>query len=304
MKKNLLAFVTLAALSIANVAMANTMVVFSDNFSVSQGSSFTTSGVIGTSPWSVSRSGDDYGARIDNGILELTNDASAAANPAGWVFASINTTSFGSPYNPTLSSNADVVTWTLNMRQIRTNPSGFNPTLYGVAFVIGSTSTNIATAGDGYALVLGDSTAGDAIRFVSFTGGLQSLGNSNSGLIVAGAPLNDVGNEYTSLQLTYNPSTNDWHLYGRDDGASGFTDPLTGTLSLLGTVNNSTYVGTPLNFAGAYWQANTVANQTAFFDNITISTIVIPEPSTWALLGVGAFVALAARRRRAWLAKL
>ncbi len=275
---------------------AQAQIVFQDNFNTSQGATFTTTGTIGSSAWTVTRSGDDWGARIHNNILELTNDASATANANGWVFANINATSFGGFYDPTLSSSGGLVTWTFNMRQIRDNPAGFISNSYGAAFVVGATSQNIATTGTGYAIVLGNTGTPDPIRFVSFTAGLQQLGTATGGLITAGSPLNDPTTNYMSLQLTYDPATNGWELFGRNDGASAFADPLSGTLTSLGTVTNSTYTSTALNFVGAYWQGSTAATQTAFFDNVTVSAI--PEPSTYALMVGAGFVAILAMRRR------
>lgn len=291
MKKTLL---TMAALAVM-AAGANATVVFSDNFSTSQGSTYTTSGAIGTSDWSVSRSGADWGARIDSNIMTLTNDASGTANAEGWVYANTST-AFGSGFEQTLSSNAGLVTWSFNMRQIRTDPAGFGTTSYGVAFVIGSTSTSVASAGNGYAVVLGNTGSTDPIRFVSFTGGLQTLGTAAGGLITATSALTDVGTAYMSLQLTYDPSNNQWQLFGRDDGASSFTDPLTGSLTLLGSVTNSTYTGVNLTSMGAYWQGSTAATQTAFFDNVTVS--VVPEPTAAMLLGGAGFMLWVLRRKR------
>lgn len=51
--------------------------VFTENFNAPgtpQNSAFSTSGPIGTSRWSVTRSGNDFGAKIDQGFLTLTND--------------------------------------------------------------------------------------------------------------------------------------------------------------------------------------------------------------------------------------
>lgn len=271
MKKGLPFFIALLCICVQTFAQTT---VFQDNFNTSQGSTFTTSGNIGTSPWSVSRSGNDWGARIDNGILELTNDASTTTNAGGWVFASVNTSSFSAPYNTTLSNNPGVVTWTFNMRQIRSNPGGFAAGSYGVALILGCTSTNIASTGDGYAVILGNSGSPDPIRLVHFSGGIQSLGNSPPSaniIIEASSPLDNPQNNYMSLRVTYDPTTNQWQLFGRDDGASGFTDANTGTLSLLGTGTDNTYTSTALPHMGAYWQGSTASNQTAFFDNLTIT---------------------------------
>lgn len=247
-----------------------TTTVFSDNFDTSEGATFTTSGQIGTSSWSVTRPGNDWGARIDGGILELTNTASAATNANGWAYASAPTSGFTSPWNSTLSSNAGLVSWDFNMRQIRSSPSGFSPTTYGSAFVLGATDTNVGLAGDGYAVVLGNSGSSDPVRLVTFTGGIQSIGAGTGGLISATAPLNNPGNSYMSLRVTYDPITNGWEMFGRNDG-TGFADPAVGTLSSLGTTSDSTYTSIPLNTMGGYWNGSIAGGQTAFFDNVSVS---------------------------------
>ena len=260
-----------------NILLYSQTTVFQDNFNTSQGSTFTTSGQIGTSSWYVNRSGDDWGARIDNGILELTNDATTATNTDGWVFAYVNTTNFGASFNPTLNQNTQKVNYIFNMRQPQPNPAGFNSGDYGVAFIIGSTG-NSKTTGNGYAIVLGSyGTDIDPIRFVYFTNGLQTNSSLNN-LITSSAPLNDIGNEYLSLALSYDPQTNLWELYGRVDGTSSFQNPADGNLSFLGSVTNSTYTNVSLTYAGAYWQGSTTTNKTAFFDNVSIILGDIPLP--------------------------
>jgi len=252
-------------------ARAQATTVFSDTFGTSQGATFTTSGAIGTSPWVVTRPGADWGARIDGGILDLTNDASATTNANGWVYASVPTSGFVLPWNSTLSLNPGLVTWDFNMRQIRTSPSGFSSGNYGAAFVLGATSTNVGSAGNGYAVVLGNGGSLDPVRLVSFTGGIQSLGTGTGGLISAPTPLDNPGASYMSLRVTYDPVTNGWAMFGRNDGATAFADPTVGTLTALGTATSSTYTSVPLTSMGGYWNGSTSAAQTAFFDNVSLS---------------------------------
>ena len=290
-KTELIALALAAGLT---VAAHGQTVVFSDNFATSQGATYTTSGAIGTSSWNVSRSGDDWGARIDGGIMTLTNTASAAANANGWVFANRSLVSTGN-FNTTLSNSAGLVTWSFNMQQIRGNPAGFGTTSYGVAYVLGSTSATVGTAGNGYAVVLGNTGTPDPIRLVAFTGGIQTLGTATGGLITASAPLDDPTTAHMSILVTYDPSNNVWSMFGRNDGAS-FSDPLSATLSELGTATDSTYTEVALGFTGAYWQGSTAGSQTARFDNVTLTAI--PEPSTYAALFGLAVLGLAIYRRR------
>ena len=85
--------------------------VFSDDFSTNTNAAWTTSGAIGASAWSISRSGDDLGGRRNTSPqqLELINDVSATAQANGWVLASTPSSSFLSPYNTTLG-NENMVT--------------------------------------------------------------------------------------------------------------------------------------------------------------------------------------------------
>jgi hypothetical protein len=269
--------------------------VISDDFSVIQNSgSYVTSGPIGLSAWNVTRSGDDWAARIDGNVLELSTDASgtALANANGWVFAGLTLSDSGG-FDTTLANSAGVVTWSFNMRQIRDNPAGFTPTnSYGVAFVLGATGNALNNSGNGYAVVLGNSGTTDPIRLVHFTGGLQGTMNN---VISAFSALADVGLEHLSLQVTYNPTDNGWTLHGRDDGAA-FADPLSGSLSFIGSASDSTYTGTDLTYMGGYWQGSTSAGQTAKFDNVVLAAI--PEPASFGLLALGAIGARLLRRRR------
>jgi len=192
-------------------ALLSTTTIFSDDFETSTGSTYDTDGAIGTSTtWSLSRSGVDWGARIDGGRLDLTNDAGAQANVNGWVFGYRDLNSVAG-WNTTLASNTGTITWEFNMRQIRPDPAGFGSGAYGVAYVLAGTSVTAATAGSGYAVVLGQSGGTDPIRLANFNNGLQGtltniLTSNTSGLA-------DFGADYVSAKVTFAPSTNTWELF-------------------------------------------------------------------------------------------
>ncbi len=254
--------------------------VFSDDFSTDQSATWSTTGQIGSSAFSVSRSGADWGARRNTSPaqLELTNDASGTSNAAGWVFANTATAGFSAPYNTTLSSNPGLVTWYFNMRQIRSDPAGFATGSYGVALILGCSGTTPNNAGNGYAVVLGQSGSTDPIRLARFSGGLASTTN----LITSNTNgLTDFGAEYVSCKVTYDPSNHQWELFLRNDGTSAFADPRSGTLVSQGTATDNTYTSDGLDYLGGYWQGSTAGSQTAFFDNISVQVggIVI-NPST------------------------
>lgn len=284
--------IVLAMILTAGASQAGTVV--SDDFSVLQNSgAYVTSGPIGLSSWNATRSGDDWGARIDGNVLELSNDASRSGNTNGWIFAGLTLSDSGG-FDTTLANSAGEVTWSFNMQQVRPDPAGFSAAnSYGVAFVLGATGTTLNNAGNGYAVVLGQSGSNDAVRLVHFTGGLQ--GAMTNIITTIAAPLSDVGMQYLSLKVTYNPADNLWTLYGRDDGTSAFADPLSGSLSFLGSVADSTYTGSDLSNMGGYWQGSTAAGQNSKFDNVVLS--VIPEPASFGLLALGAIGARLLRRR-------
>ncbi len=182
----------------------------------------------------------------------------------------------------TLTAVGRPMEWRFNMRS-SILPTGFNTSQFGVAVALAATSTNLNTA-NGYAVVFGRNGS-NVIELVSFNSGLDANTNLTS-IIASGAnPLGAAGTDFGSIRVTFNPLTNNWQLFVRDDGASGFTDPYTGTISQVGsTTANSTFVGSTVNQTGFYFGYNT-AGQSATFDNMTIAAI--PEPTTWALIGLG-----------------
>jgi predicted extracellular nuclease len=261
--------------------------VFSDNFSTNTNSAYTTTGAIGASPWSVLVQNADWGARRNTSPeqLELTNDASAAANANGWVLASTPAASFLSPYNSTLSLNSNIITWTFNMRQVRPDPSGMAAGSYGVAYILAGTANTTRTTGTGYAVTLGQSGATDAIRLIQYSAGLATSANiitSNT------AGLTDFGAEYISVKVNYTPSTNTWELLLRNDGIAAFTDAATGTLVSQGTAVENTYTGILLDIMGAFWNGSTAAVQTAFFDNVSVSIATAAGPTVSIASGTNA----------------
>lgn len=271
--------------------------VFSDDFTASAGTAFSTAtGPVGTSTkWNLTRSGADFGARINGGNLTLTNDAGGTANASGWVMAAANTATFTTPYNTILASNPGVVTWTFNMRQNNTNPAGFGTSGSGVAYILAGSAGTTNVSGTGYAVVLGNSgTSIDPLKLVRYTSGLRTattmITSNTSGLT-------DFGNQYLSVKVTFTPSTNTWQLFVRNDGTSAFQDPASGSLTSQGTIVNNTYTGSAMPISGAILNVTYVlfgtANQTAFFDNVAV-TVAIPTTTSIApsskIAGTGVFI--------------
>ncbi len=254
-------------------------VVFSDDFSDLTSPSWTSTGNLGGSAWDVFRSGVDWGARRNDMPvqLEISNDISGSGNVSGYGMVTTSASSFTAPYN-TILSDGGVVTWTFNMRQIRTDPSGFDAGNYGVAFIFAGEDASTNSTGNGYAIVLGQGGSTDQIRLVRYTTGIA--GNSGLTNIISSntSGLSDFGTEYLSIKVTFNPCLGGvWELFLRNDGGSAFADPLSGSLTSQGTATDNTYTGTTLDMMAAYWQGSTTANQTAFFNNVTVSVEDIPS---------------------------
>ncbi|MDX2001273.1 MAG: hypothetical protein SFW35_02515 [Chitinophagales bacterium] len=252
--------------------------LFSDDFSSGNNSTYTTSGGIGTSLWSVSRSGNDWGARRNSNTLQLTNDVGSTNNANGWVYAALPVSSF-SCYQLSLSNNSGPLTWSFNMRQSQNDPGGFGNNTFGVAFVLAATDANVATSGSGYAVVLGQSGTTDPLRLVRFNNGLRG---SLSNIISSNTSgLTDFGTQYLSVRVVYTPTTDTWQLYLRNDGSSAFTNPATGSLTLQGTAIDNNYTSSNIVTMGAYWQGGTASGQSALFDNVLFT-------KTLAAPGIGA----------------
>ena len=96
--------------------------------------------------------------------------------------------------------------------------------------------------------------------------------------------------EMGSYKITFDPATARWSLFGGE--GPQFVNPASVT-TLLGTGVDATYSHQALPYFG--FGGNTTGLDV--FDNFGVS--VVPEPSTWALVGVGAAGLGVAWRRRA-----
>lgn len=237
--------------------------------------------------WNEQKTAGDGGAMISGNQLVLTNDETATGNANGRVYAYTSLAGL-SGFNTTLSLNTDVVEWSFNMQQIRTDPAGFDTGNYGVAFVLAG-STPDFTLGNGYAVVLGQSLSVDPIRLARYVGGLDA--NANFTNIISSG---DYANEYLNIRVTYKPGTNEWSLFGTS-GAS-FSDPTLVTTQLGSTTVDSTHTGTSLANMGMLWSYSIGATQMSKFDNVKLS--VIPEPTTVSVLGISLAAFLVRGRRK------
>jgi hypothetical protein len=215
-------------------------------------------------------------ATVTGSVLQLDN---GSANNGNMYVASQIGNSF-----PQLSALPRWIEWRFNF-QIDTNPTGFDGSENGIAYVLAATSNNFDTA-NGYAVVF-ERAGNNTIELVSFNGGLVADTNMTSIIASGTNPMGGGGTNFASIRVTYNPVGNNWQLFVRNDGSGGFTDPYSGTLTQVGsTTSNNTFTSATLSHTGAYLSYDTTDGRTATFDNFTIAAV--PEPTTWALIGLSA----------------
>ncbi|HPH82650.1 MAG TPA: hypothetical protein PL185_08735, partial [Flavobacteriales bacterium] len=276
----------LSAFLLLCVFQASGQTVFTENFNRAA----LATGAPTTYTTTLLPTGADGGASIiTSTYLQLTNDASATANVAQRIGVTGTTSSYSAPYNTTLSSNTNVVTWTFNMKYNRTSlPSGWANNAYGMGVVLASSNSNpfATSSNSGYAVVFGNTGAVKSLRLVSFNNGL--VGDANLTNVIS-TGLNDLGatatgspgfTNYFSVRVTYTPSTNTWALFLRDDGNTAWSDPSTGVTTQLGANTvNSTYTGVALSTFGYVYNYSTAANTTSQVDNFSVALASAAVPS-------------------------
>jgi endonuclease I len=215
---------------------------------------------------------------VTPGSISLSNSRmKLASTTSGREFAFVNLSQLVG-YEEQFSSADTTLVWAFNMRQTRLDPSGQDNNNYGVAYIIGKTTSDLAS-GNGYAVVLGQSGSTDAIRLAKFTGGV--VGNTRFTNIISGG---DYANQYLSIKVTYQPGTNTWSLY-TDSSSVAFpqSDPRNSIVQIGSAVDNS-YTSDVMPYSGALWNHVSGVNDSAVFDDIYVSDLslrlnnsVIPE---------------------------
>ena len=202
---------------------------------------------------------------------------------AGISYVSGPVSTFSAPYNSTLSSNTGTVTWTFNFRWNRAssnNPAAPASGSYGQAIILASSSSNLSTVSTGYAVVYGNSSTPDPIRLVRFSGGVTG---TLTDICSSGASDIANTNNFASVRVTYEPATNTWALFVRDDGATAWADPSSGVTTQKGSNTvNSTYTGSTLTHFGFLWSHGTSASLSGDFDNFKVTVTSPAITSTQA----------------------
>lgn len=207
-----------------------------------------------------------------------SNQIKQSSTTSGREFAHVNVAGVKG-YPVQLSSSASELTWAFNMRQTRLDPSGFDNSNYGIAFVIGKTNSDVVS-GNGYAVVLGQSGSTNTIRLSKFTNGMNA--NSKFANVISNG---NYANQFLSIKVTYDPDGNNWSLFV-DSSPSDFpqSDPRN-TSTQVGTATDNSYTSSQLTHVGALWNHATGASDFAVFDEIyipgnapaTVSVAAIPE---------------------------
>lgn len=236
-----------------------------------------------------------YNNTIAAGVTVSTNGSTnlriANTTTSGVSYVYGTTSTFSAPYATTLSSNTGLVTWTFNFRWNRAssnNPAVPASGAYGQAIVLGASGSNFTSGTTGYAIVYGSASTPDPIRLVRFNGGVTG---TLTNVISSGA--NDIANtnNYVSVRVTYDPSTNTWALFLRDDGTSSWADPSAGVTTQIGsnTVDN-TYTGSALANFGFLWSHANSAGSTGDFDNykVTVTPPCVPPGNPAGTISAGA----------------
>ena len=282
------------------VQKARAVVVFSDDFDRDDNLVSTTGPITGHS--SVNWNGEigaltAFGRSGAVGIQGNRMVAVTGDTPS-YFQAGYATSNFASSWNNILTENTGKIVWTFNMQSSLANLPVFSATESAYTSVVLASTTNNPTTSRGYAVAWGNPGRKDQLRLTSFApdGGVPKSdsfiysGESQTD----GDPFDNIDTEHLSIRVEYDPSTDVWSLFARDDGAS-FDDPALGSdFILIGSLGNTDHVDVPMTqvgFAGVYAGADFAYT----YDNFTIS--VVPEPSAF-LLGSLGLVGIAAARRR------
>ena len=274
--KGLIAFVFFAALFFYSATSIAQITIVTDDFNravLSPGGtpSLTYTSVltgIATSA-TVVTTAPDYRLQILDG---------AVAGTAGKSF-SMSVVPTTSNYNTTLHSNTGLVKWAFNMRHNRSSGStmsGFGAGQWGVATIIACDNADPTSAtAKGYAVIMGgtNNVSTSTYDLVSFTNGLNV--NTNLTSIITGITLASFKN-VVSVQVTYDPATNKWNMYQKDESTAvsttAYPDPSGISVAAIGEITDTSgFVNGPLTNFGFVFSHGTTLNNSAFFDNYKVT---------------------------------
>jgi hypothetical protein len=182
---------------------------------------------------------------------------------------------FSGLLNSNLSSNTGKITWTVNLRTTRATlmASGLGDTNQYGGVILATTGSIIGSpsTATGYAVLFTrhSNTTSNAVKLVKMTVGFGSTSTSTlTPTLIESAPISAFTN-YRSVKVTYDPATTTWELFTRDDGASAFADPESGSYTSAGTSTDATYTSTAMSSYG-FFSNSTSATTGMEYDNYKI----------------------------------
>jgi hypothetical protein len=194
----------------------------------------------------------------------VTGSSSGTSGSTGMEQIRFNGETF---YETTFNNAAGILEWLFNIRQTRTNPSGFGSSTYAAAVVLGSDENDFENVNaDGYAVIIGNSSTPDPVKLIRFAGGLGTNLNVTD---VAVSSETDA-DAYYSVKVTYDPCTGEWSLFVRDDGTSAFSAPNVGGLGTVITAIDQAHTALNLKYFGAAWQHSSSCGEFLRIDNLNI----------------------------------
>jgi hypothetical protein len=286
-------------------ASMKSQTVFQETFGTAGSATYTGATSVPSLSYTQSGGGVVSTAVIGTGTDAYLNMITSAVAPAlGSRPTFCGSLPTGTGLNPVLTSNTNVVTWTVNMKTNRLGSNSTTSYAEGKNFMCvvlcasnnGILGNTTPTGSDGYALMYQKNTVVGTQSSISLIKFHNGVGNSSTTVdalesctiarLIESPALTAIPVTASfaalSVKVVYNPNFDSWQLYYREDAATAtdpIVDPTTGTLLLAGTVTDATYTSTPMTNFGFIGGAQTNNNVKYQFDNFKI-VLSTPPPYT------------------------
>jgi hypothetical protein len=247
-------------------------------------------GPVGAYPYSYSQIGgfDWYATTFfDPGHLTNWGDDDFSSPPSTWQWTSGPLSGYAAPYALKLNLNTGLVEWAFNMSMSTPQTGNFDVFDDEAIVMLAGTDDRLFTtigpfATQGYAITM-TSAPPYGVRLIKYDGGISgsSTYTPPTELIpsTSAAGVTSPTN-YLSVRVTFDPTSNRWSLYVRDDGPFGFANPWTGVNTLVGTVVDAEFTATTMARFGFYSHFDMtpgVGVKFAEFDNFRVTiTCALP----------------------------
>ena len=207
----------------------------------------------------------------------------ASSGTSGSTFTYFDNSVFTFPYSAAagLTASSGVITWYFNLRNYG------NSVNYKSVVVLGASNSDF-NLGNGYAVYYNRNTA---LKFslAKFTGGVFGTTTDVIPELTTTDLTSATNQDFCSVMVTYDPSTNNWSLYVRDDvGAAAPVLPWTTTTNTFNqhgsTVSDASYTTATdnLKYSGFFYKHGATGSTSykASFDNFKVTQIATAAPTT------------------------